>query len=105
MSCTWDIGDRCNGKTTRLIQRAGAENLYIIVSNRTRALHIAKMARDMGIDILFPITLQELPFKMRGNAYCMTHDGVLVDDVEDILSQIIGMPAIGAAAHGKVVSE
>ena len=103
MSCEWDIGGRRNGKTARLIKRANEENLYIVVADSRRAQEIAKMAREMGVDILFPITFKELPFKMAGNPYRMTHDGVLVDDAEAVLEMVVGMPVIGAAACGKVV--
>ncbi len=98
--CTrWDIGN-ATGKTTRLIERAYAENLYIVVPDMKRAQIIKKMAQDMGKQILYPVTVDELPFKMLGNAYCMTHDGVLVDDVDAVLERIIGMPVLGAASRG-----
>ena len=96
----WDIGN-FNGKTTRMIERASEENLYIVVLDRRRADTIFKMARDMGKDILFPVTVRELPFKM-GNAYRMTHPGVLVDDADGILEAFIGMPVLGAASRGEL---
>ena len=98
----WDIGPRRNGKTARLIERASAENLYIVVHDRNRAMGIARQAREMGCDILFPITLSELPIKTRGNPYAMTHPGVLADDVDAILAKIVGMPVIGAASCGEL---
>lgn len=98
----WDIGN-FNGKTTRMIERASEENLYIVVPDRIRADIIFKMARDMGRDILFPVTVAELPFKI-GNAYRMTHPGVLVDDADGVLEAIIGMPVLGAASRGVLQS-
>lgn len=97
----WDIGV-ASGKTARLIERAHAENLYIIVADSSRAQMVAKMARDMELPILYPLTISELPFKFMGNAYCMTHNGVLVDDVDSVLERIIGMPVLGAASRGVV---
>lgn len=99
----YDIGGRCNGKTMRLIRRASMEDLYIVVRNRDKAMQLAKMARDMGVDILFPIVLSELPMKVRGNAYRMTHPGMLVNDMDGILQEIIGMPVVGATSYGKVL--
>lgn len=98
----WIIGDRQSGKTTKMIEMAHDENLYIIVPDHRRAINIQGMAREMGKNILFPISLRELPFKMRGNAYCMTHDGVLVDDADAILNKLIGMPVIAATSGGVV---
>lgn len=100
----WDIGN-FNGKTTRMIERASEENLFIVVPNRRRADIIFKMARDMWRDILFPVTVRELPFKAMGNPYCMTHPGVLVDDVDAVLEKFIGMPVVGAASRGVIQSE
>lgn len=96
----WDIGN-FNGKTTRMIERASEENLYIVVPDRRRADIIFKMARDMGKDILVPVTVAELPFRSM-SLYTMTHRGVLVDDVDGVLEAIIGMPVIGAASRGEL---
>lgn len=104
MICKWDIGGRCNGKTARLIKRAAAENLYIITSNAERARSIFKTAQAMGLNILYPISISEASFKMRGNAYRMTHDGVLVDDADHVLHAVIGMPVMGATATGELVN-
>lgn len=101
---TWDIGDRHSGKTTRLIEKAYDENLYIITPNINCAQSIHVLAERMGKHIMYPITLGELPMKLFGNPYCMTHQGVLVDDVEVILEMLIGMPVLGATACGKVLS-
>ena len=96
----WDIGN-ANGKTTRMIERASEENLYIVVPDRRRADIIFKMARDMGKDILFPVTVAELPFRNM-SFYAMTHRGVLVDDADGVLEIIIGMPVLGAASRGEL---
>ncbi len=96
----WDIGN-FNGKTTRMIERASEENLYIVVPDRRRADIIFKTARDMGVDILVPVTVRELPFKV-GSVYMMTHPGVLVDDADGVLEAFIGMPVVGAASRGEL---
>ena len=100
--CTWDIGGRMNGKTQRLIRRAHEENLYIVARDVKHARRIFDQAESMGMPILFPLTIGELPMKMRGNPYCMTHPGVLVDNADEILEAIIGMPVIGATSYGAI---
>ena len=65
---------------------------------------INNMAKEMGLSIRFPVTASELPFRTAGNMYCMTHGGVLVDDADDVLAALIGMPVIRVSASGKMVS-
>ncbi|WP_051359544.1 hypothetical protein [Paucisalibacillus globulus] len=84
-------GKRYCGKTTRLIQRASEEQLYILCSNETMARMIFRQAQDMGLEIPFPVTVNDLPLK----GYMKE---VLVDEVEMVLSQLVGKRVIGMSS-------
>lgn len=47
------------GKTTKLIEIAARDNLYIVCHGQREARRIAEMADKMDLDILFPITYDE----------------------------------------------
>lgn len=79
-------GNIRSGKTTELIKKSNKEWKYIICKDKQRVESISKLANDLGIDIPFPITLNELPIR---SSYIKS---VLVDDIEDILECIIQKP-------------
>lgn len=53
------IGKRGYGKTAKLIRRSADEQIYILTATRVRANHIAKMAKEMGLKIPYPVTVNE----------------------------------------------
>lgn len=80
-----------NFKTTNLIKRCNAENqklnnlTYIICPDKQRVREVADLARSLGINIPFPLTMSELfeGWKWRG-----THiKNVLIDDIDVWLRQ------------------
>lgn len=75
---------RGQGKTTELIKKSNEEWKHIICADRKRVKNIVKMAEKMGLDIPYPITISELPLS-KGQKM----DGVLIDDIEDILQYLI----------------
>ncbi|WP_310877054.1 hypothetical protein [Priestia megaterium] len=77
-------GRRGCGKTKRLIEISSENNTYIVCADQNRLKHIVNMAKKMGLDIPFPITVSELP--LRGSFI----KEVLVDDAEDVLAAFIG---------------
>lgn len=87
-SCEVIGGGRMCGKTVALIKRASEENLYILCANKHMAKLIFNQAQDMGLDIPFPITPDDLP--IRGYM-----DKVLIDEVEQVLRQLIGKHIAG----------
>ncbi|PFY95272.1 hypothetical protein COL57_22810 [Bacillus wiedmannii] len=90
------IGGRRNcGKTTTLIKEASARNLYIVCASKERVKYVSDLARDLGLDIPFPISVSELPL----HGYMKE---VLVDDVEDVLSALIGRKVTGASTSMEV---
>lgn len=80
------IKPRQTGRTTELIKMAAENNLYIVTTDRQRALSIAKMARDLGLKIPFPITFRELSVR----PYSFIKE-VLIDDADHILERCVGV--------------
>lgn len=77
---------RRKGKTTRLINKAHNQPIYIICSNKERAYEISEMASRMNKDILFPICLDELiSYGNKGNHVKQ----YLIDDLDDIVQTLI----------------
>lgn len=85
-------GRRGCGKTTELIKIASEEGMYIVCASRQRAKYVADLARKMNLDIPYPISVDELPLKSQ------FIKEVLVDDIEDVLSALIGKPIYQATS-------
>lgn len=81
-------GKRMCGKTTRLIERANKENLYILCANKNMASIIYQQSQDMKLNIPYPVTVSELPLK----GYMKE---ILVDEAEMVLSQLAGKRVVG----------
>lgn len=77
------------GKTTNLIKKSSEEWLYIVVANKEQALNLVKLAEHMGLEIPDPITFSELPISPGRHI-----KGVLIDEVEQLLTQVVGRPVI-----------
>ena len=87
------IGERCSGKTTRLIERSAKEGIYILVANKGMARCVADQAKEMGLEIPYPITVGEY---LRGNKFqgsSIRRDGLLIDDLDMVLDLLFrGIP-------------
>lgn len=87
------IGERGSGKTTKLIKRSAFEGLYILVATRHRAQALVSDAKDMGLIIPFPVTVDEYLKSNRLDGSSIRRDGLLIDDADDVLQQIFaGIP-------------
>lgn len=87
------IGKRCSGKTTELIKESAEKQIYILVGTRHRAEALANRAKDMGLDIPFPVTIEEYLKGSKFRGSCIRRDGLLIDDADDVLQQIFaGIP-------------
>ena len=77
---------RGKGKTTELIKMSAEKNLYILVANRNSQREVFELARDLNLNIPFPITVEEYftSGKLRGSFI----NTILIDDADDILQQI-----------------
>lgn len=80
------IKGRGKGKTTELIKRSAATQTYILTTNKQRARAVFLQAREMGLDIPYPVTIDE---------YFSTHGftgsfikSVYIDDADDVLKHI-----------------
>ena len=76
--------NRGEGKTTELIKQSNKEWKYILCSNRAKLDLIIRTAKEMQLDIPFPIIVSELPIKGR---YIKE---ILIDDFEGVLQALIG---------------
>lgn len=90
------IGESRSGKTTRLIERSAKEGIYILVANKEIARCVADQAKEMGLDIPYPVTLDEY---LRGNKFqgsSIRRDGLLIDDLDMVLDLLFrGIPIRG----------
>lgn len=87
------IGGRQCGKTLHLIKRAHEEWLYILVRDRDTARNLFKQAKEMKLDIPFPITINEYlsSGQLRGSS--ARRDGILIDNIDDIFLRLFrGVP-------------
>ena len=92
------IGGRGSGKTTKLIRMSAENNIYIVCLDRRRALNIAAMAREMGLTIPFPITVEELPITRKSSWFTE----VYVDDADQVLERLIGVRVSNITLEGNV---
>lgn len=79
---------RGGGKTTEAIIHSNKEWKYILTTDRKRVEQIAKLAKDLEIDIPFPITVDELirSQKLRGSNI----RGLIIDELDDVLHALTG---------------
>lgn len=75
--------DRGRGKTTELIKQSARDRSYILCMNKENARYIYDMAREMNLNIPYPITTADLPLRgFKGS--------VLIDEIDYILPRLIG---------------
>lgn len=86
------------GKTKELIQLSHDTNTYILVTDRSRQREVFKFAHDLGIDILFPVTVEDyLKTKFRGSF--INH--ILIDDADEVLKVVFSNVEIDAITMRK----
>lgn len=90
--------ERGDGKTTELIHRSHDTWTYIITVNRKRADAIAKMARELGVDIPNPISWEECRKNMFRGTFIRN---ILIDDADDLLKEIFFTVQIDAITMTK----
>lgn len=82
-----DIRDRRTGKTYDLIQESARTGYYILVANDTRGQHVFNQAREMGLHIPLPLTVEEVK-KYRLNRE--EFPKLLIDDLDAVLPTLLG---------------
>lgn len=72
------VDEKGTGKTTKAIKESAKTGKYIITLNRHMVMHTFNMAKEMGLNIPFPITIDEW---MRGEvSHTIRRQGVIVDE-------------------------
>lgn len=79
------IRGRRTGRTTELIKISENTQAYILVANIQRQKLVADMARNMGANIPYPVTLDDY---MRNQFRGSFIKNILIDDADDILCAI-----------------
>lgn len=85
MSTQITIGDRRSGKTTKLIKRSAEEGSYILAASKAQANIIFKQAKDMGLNIPYPITPSDVSKGMGIRGTNIRRKGVLIDEGLELL--------------------
>jgi hypothetical protein len=80
---------RCNGKTIEAIKISAEKGCYIICHSQKECTRIFHLAKEMGLDIPFPITFDE--FK-GGRYYAGGVKGFIVDNAEILLQSMSPVP-------------
>ena len=83
-------GGRGTGKTAMLIRHSAETGRYILVTNSTRARGIFEQAKTMGYEIPYPITVSAFKTGEHGGfvGSSIRRDGLLVDDMEDVIKSM-----------------
>lgn len=85
---------RGGGKTTELIRRAAEAGGYIVCRDQRTARGIAMRAKDMGLNIPFPLTAAEF---FGGEFHTPGVKGFLFDDLDHLIqAQARGVPVLAA---------
>ncbi len=81
------------GKTTELIRMSAETFAYIVVPTKNDASKVSQMAREMGLDIPFPLSFDEF---IRGQYYGKNIKGFLIDNADMLLQYMSKGVAIKA---------
>ena len=92
------VDKRRTGKTTKAIEESARTSKYILAPNRVMAEHIFKQALDLGINIPFPVTIDEVLNKHVSHR--AKEKGFIIDEGLMLLENILG-----AHVHMITISE
>jgi hypothetical protein len=87
------VRSRQGGKTTELIRRAAESGGYIVCTDQRRAWQIAEHAREMGLNIPFPLTASEW---QKRSYHPPGVRGLLFDDLDRIIQSMTAVPVLAA---------
>ncbi len=86
------FGGRGCGKTTHLVKHAAESGAYIVCASQEVASHLQKYAKNMGLDIRFPITMDEFT---SGDFHPAGCKGFLIDNTLELLQGMAkGVPVL-----------
>ena len=89
------LGDRQSGKTTELIKESARTGAYIVVSCRKEAHNVFGSAKELGLNIPFPLTVAEVIYESPSSY--IFQKGILIDNLERILCRLFKYITINAA--------
>lgn len=95
------VGGRGSGKSTTLIKKSAETGDYILVATKCQARAVYRQAKEMGYDILFPVTVSEITTgrKYFNDSYMKKH-GLLIDELRLVLDiAFCGIPIRGATLN------
>ena len=80
---------RQGGKTTELIRLAAEEFLYVVCPDQAQVRYVANLARDMGLDIPFPLSWAEYSVgRYNGRGI----KGFVIDNLDSCIQQMTTVP-------------
>jgi hypothetical protein len=81
-----------SGKTTELIKLSAESFAYLIVGTQERATAVFHQAKEMGLDIPFPLTYDDF---VRGSYYGKGINGFLIDNADNLIEKMSrGVPVL-----------
>ena len=89
------LGDRQSGKTTELIKESARTRAYIVVSCKNEARNVFMSAKELGLNIPFPLTVAEVIYESPSSY--IFQKGILIDNLERILCRLFNYITINAA--------
>lgn len=89
------LGDRQSGKTTELIKESARTGAYIVVSRMNEAHYVFRFAKELGLNIPFPLTVAEVICESPSSY--IFQKGILIDNLERILCRLFNYITINAA--------
>ena len=87
---------RGRGKTTDLIKIAAEGFYYMVCANMKRVQWTANLARELGLDIPFPVTFDEF---IRKEYYGKGIKGFVIDDADQLLQYMSSVPVFAVALN------
>lgn len=81
------VGGRRTGKTTALLKEAAENNAVIVTTDKHRAEILFNQARDLGLSIRMPVSLQDLKRSRLAGSFV---NSLYIDEAEYVLAHLLG---------------
>lgn len=87
-------GARGTGRTTEMIRVAAESFAYIICPDYKQVAYVRDMAREMGVDIPFPLTWNQF---VNGKYYGRGIRGFVIDNLDMCIQGMTSVPVLAAS--------